>query len=151
MRKIANGDTVTVHYTGKLEDGTVFDTSLTEGREPLTVTLGQKALIPGFELGLIDMTEGETKTVNIPSDEAYGDHDPSLVFEVPNDKLPEGITPGATLTLMTPAGPSMITVVSVNENETATLDHNHPLAGKSLTFELEVVTISDTVEEVVNN
>jgi FKBP-type peptidyl-prolyl cis-trans isomerase 2 len=151
MRKIANGDTVTVHYTGKLEDGSVFDTSLTEGREPLTVTLGQKSLIPGFELGLIDMTEGETKTVNIPSDEAYGDHDPSLVFPVPNDKLPEGITPGVTLTLMTPAGPSMITVVSVNEDETATLDHNHPLAGKSLTFELEVVTISDTVEEVVNN
>ena len=151
MRKITNGDTVTVHYTGKLEDGSVFDTSLTEGREPLTVTLGQKSLIPGFENGLIDMTEGETKTVTIPSDEAYGDHDTSLVFAVPNDKLPEGVEAGTTLTLMTPQGPSMITVVSVNEDNTATLDHNHPLAGKALIFELEVVTISDTVEEVVNN
>lgn len=151
MRKIANGDTVTVHYTGKLEDGTVFDSSLTEGREPLTVTLGQKALIPGFENGLIEMTEGETKTVTIPSDEAYGDHEASLVFPVPTERLPEGIEAGTTLTLMTPNGPSMISVVSVNEDNTATLDHNHPLAGKSLIFELEVVKISDTVEEVVNN
>jgi len=151
MRKIANGDTVTVHYTGKLEDGTVFDSSLTEGREPLTVTLGQKSLIQGFEDGLIDMTEGENKTVTIPSDEAYGDHEASLVFAVPTDRLPEGVTPGTTLTLMTPNGPSMISVVSVNEDNTATLDHNHPLAGKALIFELEVVKISDTVEEVVNN
>jgi FKBP-type peptidyl-prolyl cis-trans isomerase 2 len=151
MRKIANGDTVAVHYTGKLEDGTVFDSSLTEGREPLSVVLGQGSLIPGFENGLIGMAEGEKKTVTIPSDEAYGDHEPALIFAVPTEKLPEGIEAGTTLTLMTPHGPSMITVVTVNEDSTATLDHNHPLAGKTLVFELEVLTISDTVEEVVNN
>ena len=151
MRKIANGDTVTVHYTGKLEDGTVFDTSLMEGREAISVVLGQGQLIPGFENGLIGMTEGEKKTVTIPKSEAYGDHEPALVFAVPNERLPEGITEGTVLTLMTPHGPSMITVVSLNEDNTSTLDHNHPLAGKTLIFDLEVVTISDTVEEVVNN
>jgi len=151
MRKIANGDTATVHYTGKLEDGTVFDSSLTEGREPLSVVLGQGSLIPGFENGLIGMAEGEKKTVTIPTSEAYGDHESALVFPVPTEKLPAGIEAGTTLTLMTPHGPSMISVVSVNEDNTATLDHNHPLAGKALVFELEVLTISDTVEEVVNN
>jgi len=151
MRKIANGDTATVHYTGKLEDGTVFDSSLTEGREPLSVVLGQGSLIPGFENGLIGMAEGEKKTVTIPTSEAYGDHESALVFPVPTEKLPAGIEAGTTLTLMTPHGPSMISVVSVNEDNTATLDHNHPLAGKTLIFELEVLTVSDTVEEVVNN
>ena len=83
MKKVELNSTVTVHYTGRLEDGTVFDSSMTEGREPLSTTLGQGSLIAGFEKGLVDMSEGEKKTINIPSSEAYGDVNPSLVAEVP--------------------------------------------------------------------
>ena len=89
MKKVELNSTVTVHYTGRLEDGTVFDSSMTEGREPLSTTLGQGSLIAGFEKGLVDMAEGEKKTINIPSSEAYGDVNPSLVAEVPKDRVPE--------------------------------------------------------------
>ena len=142
MRKIQNGDTVKVHYTGKLEDGTVFDSSLVEGREPLETVLGQGQLIKGFEAGLIDMSEGETKTIEIESADAYGDVNPEMVTEVPKTNVPEGIKEGEMLQGEGPMGAVNVKVVEVNE-ETVVLDANHPLAGKKLTFELEVVSISE--------
>ena len=141
MKKIQSGDNVKVHYTGKLEDGSIFDTSLTEGREPLETTLGQGQLIKGFEAGLIDMSEGEKKTIEIESADAYGEHNPEMINEIPKTQVPEGVKEGEMLQGMGPMGPVNVKVVEVKE-ETVVLDANHPLAGKKLIFDLEVVSIS---------
>jgi len=141
MRKIQSGDNVKVHYTGKLEDGSIFDTSLTEGREPLETTLGQGQLIKGFEAGLIDMSEGDKKTIEIESADAYGEHNPEMINEIPKTQVPEGVKEGEMLQGMGPMGPVNVKVVEVKE-ETVVLDANHPLAGKKLIFDLEVVSIS---------
>ena len=141
MRKIQTGDTVKVHYTGKLEDGSIFDSSLTEGREPIEVTLGQGQLIPGFEAGLMDMSEGEKKTVEIESADAYGEPRAEMINEVPKANVPEGVQAGEMLQGMGPQGPVNVKVVSVTE-DTVTLDANHPLSGKKLIFDLEIVSIS---------
>ena len=140
MKKVELNSTVTVHYTGRLEDGTVFDSSMTEGREPLSTTLGQGSLIAGFEKGLVDMAEGEKKTINIPSSEAYGDVNPSLVAEVPKDRVPEGVEEGAMLQTMTPQGPMNVLVKEVKD-DMVIIDANHPLAGKDLIFDLEVISV----------
>lgn len=141
MTKIKNGDNVSVHYTGKLEDGSVFDTSLSEGREPLTVTLGQGQLIPGFENGLIDMTAGEMKTIEIEPENAYGDIKPQMMSEVPLSQVPEGVKAGDMLQGQNQFGPVNVVVTEVKES-TAVLDMNHPLAGKKLIFDLEVVSVN---------
>lgn len=141
MRKIQNGDTVKVHYTGKLEDGTVFDSSLVEGREPLETVLGQGQLIKGFEAGLIDMTEGEKKTIEIESSDAYGEHNPMMVSEVAKANVPEGVKEGEVLQGMGPMGPVNVKVVEVKD-DVIVIDANHPLAGKKLIFDLEVVSVS---------
>ena len=141
MKKITNSDTVVVHYTGKLEDGTIFDSSLTEGREPLNVTLGQGQLIKGFENGLVDMTEGEKKTIEIEPSDAYGEINEMLVTEVNKTQVPEGIEVGQMLHGMGPMGPINVTVVEVSES-TVKVDANHPLAGKKLIFDLEVVSVN---------
>jgi FKBP-type peptidyl-prolyl cis-trans isomerase SlpA len=141
MRKIQSGDNVKVHYTGKLEDGSIFDTSLAEGREPLETTLGQGQLIKGFEAGLMDMSEGEKKTIEIESADAYGEHNPEMINEIPRAQVPEGVQAGEMLQGMGPMGPVNVKVVEVKE-ETVVLDANHPLAGKKLIFDLEVVSIS---------
>jgi FKBP-type peptidyl-prolyl cis-trans isomerase SlpA len=141
MKKIQSGDNVKVHYTGKLEDGSIFDTSLTEGREPLETTLGQGQLIKGFESGLIDMSEGEKKTIEIESADAYGEYNPEMINEIPKTQVPEGVKEGEMLQGMGPMGPVNVKVVEVKE-ETVVLDANHPLAGKKLIFDLEVVSIS---------
>jgi FKBP-type peptidyl-prolyl cis-trans isomerase SlpA len=141
MTKIKNGDNVSVHYTGKLEDGSVFDTSLSEGREPLTVTLGQGQLIPGFENGLIDMTVGEMKTIEIEPENAYGDIKPQMMSEVPLSQVPEGVKAGDMLQGQNQFGPVNVVVTEVKES-TAVLDMNHPLAGKKLIFDLEVVSVN---------
>lgn len=141
MRKIQSGDNVKVHYTGKLEDGSIFDTSLAEGREPLEATLGQGQLIKGFEAGLMDMSEGEKKTIEIESADAYGEHNPEMINEIPKTQVPEGVQAGEMLQGMGPMGPVNVKVVEVKE-ETVVLDANHPLAGKKLIFDLEVVSIS---------
>lgn len=140
MKKVEVNSTVTVNYTGKLEDGSVFDSSLNEGREPLKATLGQGSLIPGFEKGLIDMTEGETKTISIPFLEAYGERRDELIAEVPKDRVPEEVEVGQMLQTMTQQGPMNVMVKEVNESSVV-LDANHPLAGKDLTFELEVISV----------
>jgi FKBP-type peptidyl-prolyl cis-trans isomerase SlpA len=141
MTKIKNGDNVSVHYTGKLEDGTVFDTSLAEGREPLTVTLGQGQLIPGFENGLIDMTAGEMKTIEIEPENAYGDIQPQMMSEIPLSQVPEGVKAGDMLQGQNQFGPVNVVVTEVKES-TVVLDMNHPLAGKKLIFDLEVVSVN---------
>lgn len=140
MKKVEVNSTVTVNYTGKLEDGSVFDSSLNEGREPLKATLGQGSLIPGFEKGLIDMTEGESKTISIPFLEAYGERRDELIAEVPKDRVPEEVEVGQMLQTMTQQGPMNVMVKEVNESSVV-LDANHPLAGKDLTFELEVISV----------
>ena len=141
MSQVKKNDTVKVHYTGKLEDGQVFDTS--EGREPIEFTLGEGQLIPGFEKGLIDMKVNEKKTITIPKEEAYGEPRPELVQEVEKNQLPEEIKPevGMGLVSKTPDGREMNLIVAEVKDETIVVDGNHPLAGKDLVFDLEVVEI----------
>lgn len=141
MKKVETTSKVKVHYTGRLEDGTIFDTSITEGREPLEVQLGEGQLIKGFEFGLIDMSEGEKKTIELSVEESYGEPNPEFVNEIPKENVPEGVQVGESLQGMGPQGPVNVKVVAVNE-ETVTLDANHPLAGKKLIFDLEVIDIS---------
>jgi len=140
MKKVASDSTVTVNYTGKLEDGTVFDSSMVEGREPLKTQLGQGQLIKGFEAGLIDMEVGQTKTVEIPANEAYGEYLDYLIQEVPKSQMPGEVEIGTPLMAETQMGTVQFVVKEVNE-ETVILDANHPLAGQTLFFDLEVVGI----------
>ncbi|SDS61132.1 FKBP-type peptidyl-prolyl cis-trans isomerase SlpA [Gillisia sp. Hel1_33_143] len=141
MSQVKANDTVKVHYTGKLADGQVFDSS--EGKEPIEFTLGQGQLIPGFEKGLIDMKVNEKKTVTIPKEEAYGEPREELIQEVQKDQLPEEIKPevGMGLVSKTPDGREMNLLVAEVKDDTIVVDGNHPLAGKDLVFDLEVVEI----------
>jgi len=141
MKKVETGDTIKVHYTGKLHDGSVFDSSLSEGREPLEVVLGETPLIQGFVDGLYDMTIGEKKTIEIPSDKAYGDVLEQLISVVPKENVPEGVQVGEQLQAMGPGGQPVNVLVTEVTDETVTVDANHPLAGKDLIFELELVEI----------
>ena len=141
MKKVETTSKVKVHYTGRLEDGTIFDTSIAEGREPLEVELGLGQLIKGFESGLIDMVEGDKKTIELSVEDSYGEPKPEFINEVPKSNVPEGIQVGESLQGNGPQGPVNVQVIAVNE-ETVTLDANHPLAGKKLIFDLEVVSIS---------
>lgn len=141
MKKVENGKTVKLNYTGRLEDGSVFDSSLNEGREPLTTTLGQGQLIKGFESGLIGMSEGERKTIEIESQDAYGPYIEDMIGEIEIEKVPEGVKVGDVLQGMGPQGPIMVKVVEVNET-LVKLDSNHPLAGKKLIFDLEVLEVN---------
>jgi len=142
MNKIKIGDTVSVNYTGKFEDGTIFDTSLVEGREPIVAKIGDKQVIPGFENGLIDMTVGETKTIEIEPEDAYGQYRSEMIFDIPKTQFPEGINVGDVLSAQSQMGPVNVTVLEINE-ETVKIDSNHPLAGKKLIFDLEVVSITE--------
>lgn len=140
MKKIQSNSTVSVNYTGKLEDGSVFDSSMVEGREPLVATLGQGQLIKGFEDGLIDMSEGDKKTITIEAENAYGKYRNEMVQEVEKDKLPGEVQQGTALQASTQMGPMNFVVKEIKEN-TVILDGNHPLAGKKLIFDLEVVEV----------
>jgi len=141
MSKVKADSQVSVHYTGKLSDGQVFDSSV--GKEPLEVKLGQGSLIPGFEKGLIDMAPNEKKTIVIAKEEAYGEQQKELFQTVPKSELPAEIDPQVNMALMaTNADGSerQLRVAEVNENDIV-VDANHPLAGEDLTFELELVEI----------
>lgn len=140
MKKVQNGDTVVVNYTGKLVDGTVFDSSLVEGREPLKAQLGQGLLIKGFEDGLLEMTVGDKKTIEIESVDAYGEVIEEMIAEVPKDQMPEGVTVGDMLQAQGPMGPINVKVIEVKEDNVV-VDANHPLAGQKLIFELELVSV----------
>lgn len=136
-----SGDTVRVHYTGTLADGSQFDSS--EGREPLEFTIGGGQVIPGFDKAVQGLEPGETRTVTIPSEEAYGPHRDEMVLRAGRDQLPEGMDPevGNVLMLQTDAGHQLpARVVEMDEN-TLTLDANHELAGEDLTFELTLTEI----------
>ena len=140
MAQVKDGDTVKVHYTGTLEDGTVFDSS--REREPLEFTLGGGMLIPGFEKAVVDMSVGDSTTVTIPADEAYGQRNDEMVIDVAKDQVPEHITPevGMLLQLESEGGVMEVVITEVKD-DSITLDANHPLAGKDLTFEIELVEI----------
>ena len=135
------GDTVRVHYTGTLDDGTVFDSST--GREPLEFTLGEGRVIAGFEEAVTGMEVGETKTSRIDADEAYGPRREDLLLDVPREQIPSEIDlqVGQQLTLQQPNGQAVPVTVAEFSDETVTLDANHPLAGEALTFELTLVEI----------
>jgi peptidylprolyl isomerase len=134
-----NGSMVKVHYTGTLSDGSVFDSSLE--REPLQFKLGNGQVIPGFEQAVLSMNVGETKTVTIPADQAYGQRRDELVLVVEKEKLPADLNPktGDKLQMRQPNGSPVIVVVTDINEKTITLDANHALAGKDLTFELTLV------------
>lgn len=136
------GDTVLVHYTGTLDDGTVFDSS--SDREPLEVTLGEGMLIPGFENALFGMNEGDKKTVTIGPEDAYGEHIVELVLSLPRDTVPAHVQPepGMMVQLAMENDEEFDAVVVDVDDETVTLDANHPLAGENLTFALELVGIN---------
>ena len=140
MSKVETGKQVKLNYTGKFEDGTVFDTSLQEGREPLRTILGQGNLIPGFEKGLLGMNEGESKTINIEPTEGYGEYLDGLVTTIPITKVPENVKVGDVLQSNSDRGVMNVTVTEITDKEVK-LDANHPLAGKKLIFEVEVIEI----------
>ena len=141
MTEAKLGDTVRVHYTGKLEDGTVFDSSL--DRDPVEFTLGAGQVIPGFEQAVVGMSPGESKTVEVPADQAYGPYREELVQEIDRELVPEDLKleVGQQLALRLSPGRSIrVTVTKLTESK-VTLEANHPLAGKDLTFDLQLVEI----------
>ncbi|MFO7606567.1 MAG: peptidylprolyl isomerase [Desulfurivibrionaceae bacterium] len=141
MSQAKNGDTVKINYKGSLDDGTVFDSS--EGREPLSFTLGGGQVIPGFEEAVEGMAVGESKSVNIPAEKAYGPRNEEMVIEAPRDQVPPEINPEVGLKLQM-AGPNEeVVVVEVTEvtDTHIKLDANPPLAGKDLNFDIELVAI----------
>ena len=141
MTQAQQGNIVRVHYTGRLDDGSVFDSS--EGGEPLEFTIGQGQMIPGFEQGVVGMELGESRTVVIAADQAYGVYQPQGVIEVDRSEIPPTIQLEVGLQLQAngPDGrPAQLTVIELSEDKVK-MDGNHPLAGKDLTFEIEVVGI----------
>jgi len=148
MAQAKHGDTVKVHYTGRLEDGTVFATSAE--REPLEFTIGESEIMSGFEEAVIGMIPEESKTTTIPSDKAYGPHHEEMVVEIEKDQFPPNINPqvGQQLQLSQASGQTLVVCVTDVSESTVTLDANHPLAGKDLTFEIRLVDVVTTPSEV---
>lgn len=140
MKQAANGDTVRVHYTGTFSDGSQFDSSA--GRDPLEVTIGTGQVISGFENALVGMAEGDAKSVTLEPEEAYGPADDRLVQVVERTRIPDDITlnVGGILQASDPTGNQMRLTVVAFDDDSVTLDANHPLAGKALTFELQLVS-----------
>ncbi|MFZ4524324.1 MAG: FKBP-type peptidyl-prolyl cis-trans isomerase [Chlorobium sp.] len=141
MAQAKKGDTVTVHYTGTLDDGTVFDTSAE--REPLKFTIGGGQVIPGFDVAVIDMVPGDVRVTVIPAEEAYGEHSAELVTDVDRERFPADmeLEIGQQLQVgLDDGGQAVVMVVDLSDT-TVTLDANHPLAGQQLTFEIELVEI----------
>lgn len=141
MSQAKNGDVVKIHYTGKLDDGKVFDTSAE--RDPLEFTIGQHQVIPGFEDGIIGMAAGESRTLNIESANAYGPYRPEMIVKVARGEFPEDFKPekGQFLQLQQEDGQMVMVEVTDLSDAEITLDGNHPLAGKDLTFEIRLVEI----------
>lgn len=135
------GDTVKVHYKGTLSDNSVFDSS--EGRDPLEFTIGSEQVIPGFDSAVNGMKKGDKKTITIQSSDAYGEHRAELIINIDRERLPEDLEPeiGRQLQLSGPEGQTAIMTIVDFSDTAITLDANHPLAGKDLTFEIELVGV----------
>jgi len=142
MPQVKNGDKVKVHYTGRLKNGEVFDSS--REREPLEFTLGARQLIPGFERGVLGMAVGDIRTIEIAPDDAYGPRHEHLMTVVQKKHFPSNITPQIGLELQTEddRGQTVDVRVTKIKGEDVTLDANHPLAGETLVFEIELVEIA---------
>ena len=142
MTLAKDGDTVKVHYTGTLNDGTVFDTSVE--RDPLEFTIGEGRLIPGFENAIIGLEEGDSKQINIAAGDAYGEYREELVADIERKQLPDDIEPqvGMVLQAKTESGELTNVMIKGVEGDAVTLDGNHPLAGQELNFDLKLVEVS---------
>jgi peptidylprolyl isomerase len=141
MANAKSGDTVKVHYTGKLEDGSIFDSS--DGKDPLEFTLGEGNIIPGFEAAVLGMEVGDKKTEAITSDNAYGPYQDNLLQEVECAMIPDDIDleVGKHLQVTRPDAPPLVLTIIEFDDEKVILDANHPLAGKDLIFEIELMEI----------
>ena len=139
---IEDGKKVKIHYTGTLDDGKQFDSSV--GRDPLEFEMGAGMVIPGFETGVKDMEVGEKKSIHIPAAEAYGEKRDDMVMEFERSQLPEGLEPevGMGLQMQGPQGQPVPVQITAVAEETITIDANHPLAGQNLNFELELVEVN---------
>jgi len=147
MQKVENGLFVNVDYTGTLGSGEVFDSS--KDREPLEVHMGAGKMIPGFESALIGMALNESKTFTLSPEEAYGHRDDSRMYDFPKSEIPQGMEPevGQILALTNPDGQQIPARVDRMDDETVFFDLNHPLAGESLTFAVEILGISETATQ----
>jgi peptidylprolyl isomerase len=141
MQQVKAGDRVKVHYHGRLTDGTTFDSSA--GRQPLEFEVGGGMVIKGFDDGVLGMSVGQKKTIEIPVDDAYGPKDPAALIEFPIDRFPPDLKPepGMQLAMSDPSGHQQMVVVADVQPEFVVLDANHPLAGQDLIFDLELVEI----------
>lgn len=142
MAEAKEGSTVKVHYTGKLEDGTVFDSS--EGRDPIEFTVGAGQIIPGFENGVTGMKPGDKKTVEVTADDAYGPRNEQMIQEFQKSELPPDLEleEGMQLQAQGPNNQPLLLTVAEVRDESVLLDANHPLAGKDLTFEIELLEVA---------
>ena len=142
MSQAKSGDTVKIHYTGTLDDGTQFDSS--SGRDPLQFTLGSGQVIPGFEKAVEGMAVGDSKTVNIPPEQAYGPRHDQMIQEVPKTALPDDLEPveGMALQAQGQDGKVINLTITAVQDDSITVDGNHPLAGKALNFDIELVDIA---------
>ena len=141
MAQVKRGDTVKVHYHGTLADGSIFDSST--GREPLEFEVGGGMVIEGFDNGVLGMALGEKRTIEIPADQAYGQKNEDMIMEFPIDRFPADLVPevGMTLNMSNNQGEQFPVVIVEVAEEFVLLDANHPLAGKDLTFDLELVDL----------
>jgi peptidylprolyl isomerase len=143
-----DGTLVEVHYRGTLADGTEFDSSFERG-EPIKFTVGEGPMIPGFVAAITGMSVGQTKTVTIASSEAYGDRNPEAVTLIPKTSFPTGIelVEGMPVPMKTPTGQTVYGRITEQQDETVTVDLNHPLAGEDLQFEIEMVSVAEATTE----
>jgi len=142
MAKVKDGDTVKVHYTGKLKDGSIFDSSV--DREPLAFTMGAGMMIPGFEKGVMGMALNEEKTIKIEPADAYGEFREDMIVEIPKRQLPPDMEVKVGMELVSQGENGQQFPVTVKEvkSESIVIDANHKLAGQELTFEISLVEIS---------
>src|SRR5688500_8346149 len=149
MQQVKVGDTVKVHYHGRLTDGTTFDSS--NGREPLEFEVGSGQVIKGFDDGVSGMGIGEKKTINIPVNEAYGPRSEEMVVQFPKTNFPPNLDPevGMQLTMTNNVGQQIPVVITEVMEEVVVLDANHPLAGQDLIFDLELVSINEGKSRII--
>jgi FKBP-type peptidyl-prolyl cis-trans isomerase 2 len=149
MSQIKKGDTVRVHYHGKLTDGTTFDSSA--GREPLEFEVGAGMMIKGFDDGVLDMKVGEKKTISVPAEDAYGPSDPENIIEFPIANFPADMKPevGMQLNMRDNSGGNFPVVIAAVKEEHVLLDANHPLAGKELIFDIEIVDVKPAPSRII--